>query len=67
VLALVQRWTGWVRLPVESYYVDVVPVDLELWPMLLLNAGTLMVCVAALVLPSMLVTRIAPARAIRFD
>jgi len=67
VLALVQRWTGWVRLPVESYYVDVVPVDLELWPILLLNAGTLMVCVAALVLPSMLVTRIAPARAIRFE
>lgn len=67
VLALVQRWTGWVRLPVESYYVDVVPVDLELWPILLLNAGTLVVCVAALVLPSMLVTRIAPARAIRFD
>ncbi|MBK9274069.1 MAG: ABC transporter permease [Flavobacteriales bacterium] len=66
-LALVQRWTGWVRLPVESYYVDVVPVDLDLWPMLLLNLGTLGVCVAALVLPSMLVTRIAPARAIRFD
>lgn len=67
VLALVQRWTGWVRLPVESYYVDVVPVDLDLLPILLLNAGTLIVCVSALVLPSMLVTRIAPARAIRFD
>ncbi len=66
-LALVQRWTGWVRLPVESYYVDVVPVDLAPLPILLLNAGTLLVCVAALVLPSALVTRIAPARAIRFD
>ncbi len=67
LLALVQRWTGWVRLPVESYYVDVVPVDLDLAPILLLNAGTLVVCVSALVLPSLLVTRIAPARAIRFD
>ncbi|HEX2616418.1 MAG TPA: ABC transporter permease [Flavobacteriales bacterium] len=66
-LALVQKGFGIVRLPIESYYVDQVPVDLDLGPILLLNAGTLLVCVLALVLPSMLVTRIAPARAIRFD
>ena len=33
----------------------------------LLNLGTLIICIAALILPSMLVTRIAPARAIRFS
>ncbi|MBK6543405.1 MAG: ABC transporter permease [Flavobacteriales bacterium] len=65
-LAWLQRITGLVRLPIESYYVDQVPVDLSLWPVLVLNLGTLVVCVAALLLPSLLVTRIAPARAIRF-
>ena len=66
-LALVQKFTGLVRLPVESYYVDIVPVDLDLWPIALLNAGTLLVCVLSLIIPSMMVSRIAPARAIRFE
>ena len=66
-LALVQKYTGLVRLPVESYYVDQVPVDLEIWPIAALNIGTLLVCVLALVIPSMMVSRIAPAKAIRFE
>lgn len=66
-LALVQRHFGLVRLPVESYYVDHVPVDLSLPHIALLNVGVLLICVAAMVLPSLLVTRIAPARAIKFD
>ena len=65
-LAMVQQRFGLVTLPVETYYVDVVAVDLAWWPIVLLNLGTLVICIAALILPSMLVTRIAPARAIRF-
>ncbi len=65
-LAVIQKKSGIIRLPVETYYVDVVAIDLQWWPILLLNVGTLVVCVAALILPSMLVTRIAPAKAIRF-
>lgn len=65
--ALAQQHFGLVRLPVESYYVDVVPVDISIPTIAMLNLGVLVVCVAALVLPSMLVTRIAPAKAIRFD
>jgi lipoprotein-releasing system permease protein len=66
-LCLLQQRFGLVRLPIESYYVDQVPVHIDPVAVLALNAGTLAVCVAALVLPSMLVSRIAPARAIRFD
>jgi lipoprotein-releasing system permease protein len=47
--------------------VDAVPVTLEALPILGLNLGTMAVCVLALLLPSMLVTRIAPAKAIRFN
>jgi len=65
-LALLQRRFSIVTLPVESYYVSVVPVDLDPLPIILLNAGTMLVCVLALVIPSMMVARIAPARAIRF-
>lgn len=66
-LALVQKQFGLVRLPIESYYVNVVPVDLSPWPIVVLNIGVLLVCVLALVLPSMMVSRIAPAKAIRFE
>lgn len=65
-LALVQKQFGLVRLPIESYYVNVVPVDLSFWPIAALNIGVLAVCVLALVVPSMYVSRIAPAKAIRF-
>ncbi|MDX9751087.1 MAG: FtsX-like permease family protein, partial [Flavobacteriales bacterium] len=66
-LCLLQQRFGIVTLPMESYYVDAVPVDLAIGPIVLLNIGTLAVCIAALVLPSMLVARIAPARTVRFD
>jgi len=66
-LALLQKRFGLARLPIESYYVDHVPVDLSFWPILVLNIGVLLVCVLALVLPSMYVSRIAPAKAIRFE
>lgn len=65
-LCLIQQHFGLVTLPVESYYVDAVPVDLELWPIVLLNVGTMAVCLVALLLPSAMVARISPVRAIRF-
>ena len=66
-LGTLQKFTGVVRLPIESYYVDAVPVDLDLLPIAMLNVGTLLVCVLALIIPSLMVSRIAPAKAIRFD
>lgn len=65
-LAWVQTQFGIITLPVETYYVDVVAIDIDPLSILWLNAGTLAVCVIALLLPSLLVTRIAPAKAIRF-
>lgn len=66
LLCWLQTHFGIVRLPVQSYYVDAVPVYLDPMAILLLNAGTMAVCTLALLLPSTLVTRIAPAKAIRF-
>ena len=66
-LCLAQQHFSIVRLPIQSYYVDAVPVDIDPLPILILNIGTLVVCVLALLIPSMLVTRVAPAKAIRFN
>jgi lipoprotein-releasing system permease protein len=58
---------GLIRLPEESYYVTVAPVSVSWAKVLGLNALTLAVCVTFLLLPSWLVTRIDPIRALRFD
>ncbi len=66
-LCLAQDAFGLIRLPEESYYVTVAPVSLAWGKVLLLNLGTMAVCLLFLLLPSYLVTRIDPIRALRFD
>jgi lipoprotein-releasing system permease protein len=66
-LCLLQQRFGFITLSQESYYVSVVPVNLDLVNILLLNAGTLAVCSLILIIPSVMITRISPIRAIRFS
>lgn len=49
-----------------NYYVDYVPVDLSLLSVVLLNCCTFIVCVLMLIIPSMIVSRVNPVKAIRF-
>ena len=56
-----------VKLDAAAYYVDAVPVDINVPVLVLLNASTLVVTVLALVGPSYMVSLIQPAKAIRFD
>lgn len=56
-----------VRLNPDTYYIDAVPVELNLWWLLALNAATLCITMLALILPSLLVSRVQPAKAIQFD
>lgn len=55
------------KLDPTTYYVDSVPVEFNLWWWVLLNVCTLFVSVLMLVGPSYLITRIHPARSIRFE
>ena len=63
----VQAAFGIVKLDPVNYYVESVPVLLNGWLILGLNVGTLLVTTLALVGPSFLISRIQPAKAIRFD
>ncbi|MCB0820164.1 MAG: ABC transporter permease [Bacteroidetes bacterium] len=64
---LLQDASGLVTLNQETYYLSVVPVHLELWHILALNAFSFVVCLSILLLPALIITRIRPARVIRFD
>lgn len=56
-----------IALPQESYFMSYVPINLNLVNILLLNAGTVLICMCMLIVPSFIITRISPVRAIRFD
>ena len=66
-LAFIQIKTGLVTLDPTSYYIKTVPVNLELTHLLLLNAGTMAAIIVMLLVPSQLISRISPVKAIRYD
>jgi len=66
-LAFIQFKTGIVTLDPSSYYIKTVPVNLEITHILLLNAGTMTAILIMLLVPSKLISRITPVKAIRYD
>lgn len=66
-LAYIQKRWSVVTLNPENYYLDRVPIKFDLWQMLVLDAGTLAVCVLAMTIPALYVLKISPIRAIRFS
>ena len=66
-LCLLQKHFEFIKLSEADYYLSVAPIDINLWTILLLNIGTLVVTLIFLIIPSYLVTRITPVKAIRFS
>ena len=66
-LILIQQYFGIVKLNPENYYVSVAPVDLNWLYLLGLNLGTILICLLVLLIPSYIITKISPVKAIRFD
>lgn len=62
-----QSYFNLIPLNPEVYYLNTVPIDLNPLNWLLLNIGTLVVCVAALIIPSIVITRISVVKAIKFN
>lgn len=71
VLALIlggmQYFFHLIRLDSTTYYMDTVPICFPVGYMVLLNVGVLAVSVLMLIVPTMLVSRIRPIKAIRFE
>ena len=65
-LALIQKYFGIIKLPEDLYYVAVAPIELNIPMIIALNIGTLIITLLVLILPSYLVARIDPVKAIRF-
>jgi len=55
------------RLSEESYFIEVVPVHINWLTIFLINFFTLVICLLILIIPSYLIAKISPVKAIRFD
>jgi lipoprotein-releasing system permease protein len=66
-LALIQLKTGLVTLDPTSYYIKTVPINLEFSHILLLNAGAMAAIILMLLVPSQLISRVTPVKAIKYD
>ncbi|MCF8219374.1 MAG: FtsX-like permease family protein [Bacteroidales bacterium] len=66
-LLVLQKVSGFITLDETTYYMPVVPVNLDILHIFMINIGTIFICLIFLILPSFLITRISPVNAIRFE
>jgi len=65
-LCFIQEQFEVIKLSEADYYLSVAPIEVNIWTLLSLNLGTLAIILLFLIIPSYLVTRISPVKAIRF-
>jgi len=65
-IGIFQSQTHFFTLDQASYYMSFVPIQFNWAEILMLNVGTFIICVLVMILPSLLVTRIQPVKAIQF-
>lgn len=67
LLGGIQYYFNVITLDPVAYYMDTVPVYFDLFYLILLNVGVIIVSVLMLLIPTMLISRIKPIKAIRFE
>lgn len=66
-LLLIQKYGKIISLNPDTYYVTEAPVYLSITSVLAINIGTMLLCLVMLLIPSYIITKITPVKAIRFE
>lgn len=66
-IVLLQRYTGIIKLDAASYYVDIVPIEINIPLLILLNIATLVISVLVLIAPSHLISHVSPSQSMRYE
>lgn len=62
----IQQKTGFITLNEDAYYISTAAVKISAWEIALICSGTLLVCFIVLMIPTIIVKRIQPVKAIQF-
>jgi lipoprotein-releasing system permease protein len=66
-IILIQNYTGIITLDPSTYYVKEVPMQIDFHLILLINIATLLICMFVLIMPTYMISRINPAKSIRYE
>ncbi len=66
-LAWLQKQFKFIKLDEANYYLNTAPIDIDFGTVLVINIATLLITVLFLTLPTLIITRITPVRALRFE
>ena len=66
-IAFLQKYFKLLSLDESTYYMSKVPINLDFFSIISLNFGTLVVCYLILIIPSIIITKITPIKAIKFE
>ncbi|MCK5822880.1 MAG: ABC transporter permease, partial [Bacteroidales bacterium] len=67
VLCLIQKYFGIIKLDEASYYLTQVPINFNLFYIVILNIGSLIATFFMLLIPSMIISKISPSKTIKYN
>ncbi|WP_456423524.1 ABC transporter permease [Lutibacter sp.] len=67
LLLMAQKYGKFISLNPETYYVNTVPIYLNINYLIFLNIGTLLLCLLMLIIPSVIISKISPVKTIKFE
>ncbi len=64
---IMQHFTHFIPLDPKAYYISFVPVSLTAGQVIILNVAAILIGVAVMIIPSIIISRMSPARTVRFE
>lgn len=66
MIGWLQQRFGFITLPEDAYYISKAVIRFEWWHFAIVNLGTFLICFSVLLIPTIIIRRIQPAKAIQF-
>ncbi len=66
-ICLFQKYSGFFKLDPATYYIGHIPIALNLWQIVALNFGSILLTVLMLIIPSYIISKFSPAETIRYS